>query len=121
MDQITGSTTKFGKRILLVWVFAIMWIYVGNIINFHQHHIWGKQLIPVAFTSNRSKGKSIIQYQDNSTQLSFGSHDIAFISGPALSIEHPVPGCLARISDHPPFISVPPSLACMGLRAPPTA
>jgi hypothetical protein len=63
MDHLSDSHSKFQRRIILLWAIAVMWIYIGNIINFHQHHIWGKQLIPVACTSNRSKEKSIIKYQ----------------------------------------------------------
>jgi hypothetical protein len=63
MDHLSDLNSKFYKRILIVWAIAILWIYVGNIINFHQHHIWGKQLIPVACSSSRSKEKSIIKYQ----------------------------------------------------------
>ncbi len=43
--------------ILIGWAFAIIWMYLGNLVNFHQHRIWGKQLIPVACTSNRGKDK----------------------------------------------------------------
>lgn len=50
-----------GRRIILLWAVSVLWIYVGNIINFHQHHIWGKQLIPVACTSNRTKEKAFEQ------------------------------------------------------------
>jgi len=62
MDHISDTGKLFHKRVLLVWAVAILWMYIGNIINFHQYHIWGKQLIPVACTSTRSKEKSIIKY-----------------------------------------------------------
>ncbi len=48
---------KFRMLILIGWAFAIIWMYLGNLVNFHQHRIWGKQLIPVACTSNRGKDK----------------------------------------------------------------
>ena len=49
------------RRMILLCAVSILWIYVGNIINFHQHHIWGKQLIPVACTTNRTKEKAFEQ------------------------------------------------------------
>lgn len=75
MDHLPNTTTKFHKRILLMWACAVMWIYIGNIINFHQHHIWGKQLIPVACANNRTKEKSLIKYlgSSNDHSLSLGS------------------------------------------------
>jgi hypothetical protein len=79
MDHLPGIVTKFQKRIILVWAIAIMWIYIGNIINFHQHHIWGKQLIPVAYTSNRSKEKSIIKYLGFNGHLSVDGNQSPFI------------------------------------------
>ncbi len=121
MDKLNGMSAKSVKRILLVWVFAMMWMYVGNIINFHQHHIWGKQLIPVALTSNRSKEKSLVKYQDNCTQLSFAGHFTVFISGAVSMDDLPVSTTVSRISIPPPFISASPSHISMGLRAPPVA
>jgi len=34
---------------------AVVWIYLGNLVNFHQNRIWGKQLIPVACSSHALK------------------------------------------------------------------
>jgi len=57
MKMLRQSKSFFRKAILLGWSLAVLWIYVGNLVNFHQHHIWGKQLIPVACYSTRSKEK----------------------------------------------------------------
>lgn len=48
--------------ILIGWAFAIIWIYLGNLVNFHQHRIWGKQLLPVACSTTRSKEKDSTFY-----------------------------------------------------------
>ena len=48
------------KRLILLWAFAIGWFYLGSLINFHQHHIWGKSLIPQINACSRNKGKSLI-------------------------------------------------------------
>ena len=53
--------TTFHKLILLLWVCAISWIYLGNIINFHQYRILGRQLIPVALVNNREKEKDLLK------------------------------------------------------------
>jgi hypothetical protein len=52
------STTSFLRRLVLLgWALAVVWIYLGNLVNFHQNRIWGKQLIPVACYSTRAKEK----------------------------------------------------------------
>jgi hypothetical protein len=96
MDHLPCTSRKFQKRILIVWASAILWIYIGNIINFHQHHIWGKQLIPVAATSNRSKEKSIAKYQGHTLnaapkcyqELTISwSHSVSLIVSPSASLK----------------------------------
>ncbi|MEI8048969.1 MAG: hypothetical protein WCI92_16420 [Bacteroidota bacterium] len=65
------------KAILLGWAFAVVWIYLGNLVNFHQHHIWGKQLIPVACSSTRAKEKdsaSFVKNDGNSKSFGNGQH-----------------------------------------------
>jgi hypothetical protein len=52
-------TVASQKRLLILWAFAIGWFYLGSLINFHQHHIWGKSLIPQINACSRSKGKSL--------------------------------------------------------------
>jgi hypothetical protein len=46
------------KRLILLWAFAIGWFYLGSLINFHQHHIWGKSLIPQINACSRNKSKT---------------------------------------------------------------
>lgn len=65
------------KIILLGWAFAVIWIYLGNLVNFHQHRIWGKQLIPVAYTTTRAKEKdahSCLKNDGNKSQVVTGLH-----------------------------------------------
>jgi hypothetical protein len=96
MDHLLNSQSRFQKRILLLWAIAILWIYIGNIINFHQHHIWGKQLIPVACTNNRSKEKSIIKYQ-GVNGYAFHSGSAPFISENCIQSFLPVYGNAAAV------------------------
>jgi hypothetical protein len=55
------------KRLILVWAFAIGWFYLGSLVNFHQHRIWGKQMIPQLNSSSRNKSKSLPGYGDDET------------------------------------------------------
>ena len=122
MDHLFDRSAKFGKRILLVWVFAIMWLHIGNIINFHQHHIWGKQLLPVAIVNSRSKEKSVIQYQDISGHLSFDGNHTPVINEAGFLSDMRANTTFSKIITHPPFIiSVTSCLNCRSLRAPPVA
>lgn len=57
------------KAILIGWAFAIVWIYLGNLVNFHQNRIWGKQLIPVACYSTRAKEKDALSSAKNDRNL----------------------------------------------------
>lgn len=72
------SVTLFLRKTLLVgWAFAVVWIYVGNLVNFHQNRIWGKQLIPVACYSTRAKekdGASTVKNNNNSKNNLPGLH-----------------------------------------------
>jgi hypothetical protein len=57
MQYLESAKSNLRKLILIGWAFAVVWIYLGNLVNFHQHRIWGKQLIPVACYSTRAKEK----------------------------------------------------------------
>lgn len=80
-EQIMGylrSTTSFLRRAILIgWAVAVVWIYLGNLINFHQHHIWGKQLIPVACSSTRYKDEnsaSVVKNDNSSKSFDTSLH-----------------------------------------------
>ncbi len=66
MGFLRKSTSLLRKAILIGWAFAVIWIYLGNLVNFHQHRIWGKQLIPVACSSTRVKEKDAASFVKNS-------------------------------------------------------
>ena len=52
-------TGKILKSFLYIWAAAILWIYVGSLVNFHQHKIWGKALLPQLLYAKRDKEHSI--------------------------------------------------------------
>jgi hypothetical protein len=77
MSYIKSTTSFLRKAILLGWALAVVWIYMGNLVNFHQHHIWGKQLIPVACSSTRYKEEdtaSVVKHDSNSKSFNSGLH-----------------------------------------------
>jgi hypothetical protein len=121
MDHLSDRLSKFQRRIILLWAIAVMWIYIGNIINFHQHHIWGKQLIPVACTSNRSKEKSIIKYQ-GVNGLSFNAGSSPFFCDNGIQSVILVYGNTAAVHfSYSDLFLKPGSLMGTPLRAPPVA
>jgi len=68
MGYLKSATTFIRKAIIIGWAVAVVWIYLGNLVNFHQHHIWGKQLIPVACSSTRYKDENTASVVKNSNQ-----------------------------------------------------
>jgi len=52
-------TGKILKSFLFLWAAAILWIYVGSLVNFHQHKIWGRPLLPQLLYAKRDKEQSI--------------------------------------------------------------
>ncbi|KAF0200577.1 MAG: hypothetical protein FD170_3326 [Bacteroidetes bacterium] len=49
------SITRIGKIAILATAFLVFWIYLGSLINFHQHHIFGRTLIPAGILSKREE------------------------------------------------------------------
>jgi hypothetical protein len=50
---------KIFNVVLSLWAIAILWICVGTLVNFHQHKIWGKPLLPELLYAKRDKEKYI--------------------------------------------------------------
>lgn len=75
MGFLRTATSLLRKFILIGWAMAVVWIYLGNLVNFHQYHIWGKQLIPVACYSTRAKEKDSASFVKNDRCLkAFDTH-----------------------------------------------
>jgi hypothetical protein len=114
---------KYQKRLLLIWAFAIGWFYIGSLINFHQHHIWGKSLIPQINECSRNKSKTAPGLGNDET---IGFHQIAndFVSDKDIPISFSFnePGYLI-VNLHPlqyhPFIPDRDGSAFSQLRGPP--
>jgi hypothetical protein len=46
---------RIAKIAILATAFLVFWIYLGSLINFHQHHIFGRTLIPNGILSKREE------------------------------------------------------------------
>lgn len=66
----------------LTWAFAIVWISLGSLINFHQHHLWRKQLIPqvVASLNKKDKSKFVVQFRQNQDSGNDNGIDLIAVS-----------------------------------------
>lgn len=65
MSYLSSTKAAIRKTILIGWAVTVVWIYLGNLVNFHMNHIWGKQLIPVEWSSTHGKEKKSIQLAKN--------------------------------------------------------
>ena len=65
MGRLSKTTSILRKTLLIGWALAVIWIYMGNLVNFHQHKIWGKQLMPVECSSTRVKEKDASSFVKN--------------------------------------------------------
>lgn len=77
MGYLSSTKSLLRKAILIGWAMAVVWIYLGNLVNFHQYHIWGKQLIPVAYSCTRYKDEnsdSVVKYDNDSKSFDTGVH-----------------------------------------------
>ena len=110
---------RFIKKIFFcLWAISVLWIMIGSLVNFHQHKIWGKPLLPQLICTKRDKEQTLdIQKLFHKDQ----AHDYSSFPGT-------VPGngisCL-HVSNHYSFsiaysVSRPQrDLSSPGLRAPP--
>ncbi len=54
---------KIRKYLSVVIAATVLWIFLGSLINFHQHRIWGKQLIEEAAPVIKPKDKQTLSIQ----------------------------------------------------------
>jgi hypothetical protein len=123
MGFLTSTTSTLRKAILIGWAFGVMWIYLGNLVNFHQHHIWGKQLIPVACSSTRAKEKdsaSFVKNDGSAKSIGSGLHfDFSFPDTQVFDIlQLEVISSYFNLSNAPILLQ---GIQAFSLRGPPTA
>jgi hypothetical protein len=116
---------KISKGFLLLWAGAVMWIYIGSLVNFHQHKIWGKALLPELLYAKRDKEQTV----DYAKLLKPGfSKDTSFDSFPTvLGIVSPENISFNPVSGSTPIVDKPvnplvePIIFSSGPRGPPLA
>jgi hypothetical protein len=77
MSYLSSTKSVLRKTILIGWAVAVVWIYLGNLVNFHMNHIWGKQLIPVEWSTTHGKEKKssqLVKNERNSSSVYSGFH-----------------------------------------------
>lgn len=52
MNQ-TSRIGKFSNIVIVTVAFLVFWVYLGSIINFHQHHLFGRNLMPQGILAKR--------------------------------------------------------------------
>jgi len=123
MRHLRSVSSIFRKLVLLGWAVAVLWIYLGNLVNFHQHRIWGKQLIPVACYSTRAKEKEglfTVKSDTDSRLLLPGQH--FDFSAPGLQISYlPYIEYITSYSFLPDTPVLHKEFEAFSLRGPPTA
>ena len=123
MKQVRKITNLLRKALLIGWSMAVIWIYLGNLVNFHLYRIWGKQLMPVECSSTRGKEKdtaSFVKTDRNSKHIDSGSHfDFTFPGTQSLQVVYV--DCVSNnfgITDTPVLHL---GIQALSIRGPPTA
>jgi hypothetical protein len=65
MGYLRKVSTLLRNALLIGWALAVIWIYLGNLVNFHLNRIWGKQLMPIECSSTRVKEKDAASFVKN--------------------------------------------------------
>jgi hypothetical protein len=106
----------------VTWAISILWIYVGSLVNFHQHHLWRRQLIPQVVSSLNKNEKSKVSARFHKKVQD--SNNKGFQLSPALPKQFETPSLLipgsALLLAQGSFADYQ-DLSCQspGLRAPP--
>jgi hypothetical protein len=116
-------TGKILKSFLYIWAAAILWIYIGSLVNFHQHKIWGRPLLPQLLYAKRDKEQSVdlnkLIIPGQSRDVKPGSFD-HFIGIPvAYSNDYYNSPSSSEIAGTEETIPIERFLSSNGLRAPP--
>jgi hypothetical protein len=116
-------TGKILKSFLFLWAAAILWIYIGSLVNFHQHKIWGRALLPELIYAKRDKDQSIdynkLIKPDLPKDINPGSFNY-FSTTPVSSFTEYFPSAsYCHFSSTAEFLLLQRVVSSNGLRAPP--
>jgi hypothetical protein len=116
-------TGKILKSLLFLWAAAILWIYIGSLVNFHQHKIWGRALLPQLIYAKRDKDQSInynkLIKPDLPRDINPGSLDSFSIIPASSFIDYFTSSSSYHFSSTAEFILIKRVVSSDGLRAPP--
>jgi len=116
---------KKRKAFIFFWAASICWIYIGLLVNFHQHRIWGRQLIPQFYFYKRGVDKpyktwSLSKNAKDKSSDTFDHFDFTFIpSSTANSVLTVTVDAVLPAFDPPQLPGT--HFISHGLRAPPVA
>jgi len=118
--KLTGNILK---SFLYIWAAAILWISIGSLVNFHQHKIWGRALLPQLIYAKRDKDQSIdynkLIKPDLPRDINPGSFDYFSATPASSSTEYFTSSSSYYFSSTPEFILIKRDISSNGLRAPP--
>jgi hypothetical protein len=123
MGYLRKVSSLLRKALLIGWALAIIWIYLGNLVNFHLNRIWGKQLMPIECSSTRVKEKdaaSFVKNDRNSKSIDSGLQFDFTIAGSQISENL----YAVLVSSHLNLLDIPvlhQEIHAFSFRGPPTA
>ena len=110
-----SKMSKIRNLAILVTAFCVFWIYLGSLINFHQHHIFGRTLMSNGVISKREESITI----DLGHAMALGFFSPAVLNSSDLRAR-PLPVTAVCLSDHlPTMVVISGLLTDHNLRAPP--
>ena len=116
-------TSKILKSFLFLWVAAILWIYIGSLVNFHQHKIWGRPLLPQLIYAKRDKDQSIdynkLIKPDLPNNINPGNFNYFSLIPASLSTEYFISPSSCPFNSTAEIILIKRVVSSNGLRAPP--
>jgi hypothetical protein len=116
-------TSKILKSFLYQWAATILWIYIGSLVNFHQHKIWGRPLLPQLLYAKRDKEQSIDYNKLIKPDIpkEFNPVDFSFFTGIPVSISHEfcISSSFVRFNPTAGIFLTKRFILFNGLRAPP--
>jgi hypothetical protein len=118
-------TDKILKSFLFLWAAAILWIYIGSLVNFHQHKIWGRALLPQLIYAKRDKDQSIDYHKlikpDLPKNINPGNFDYFNAIPVSASFEYLPSSSSCYLNSTSEIVFIQRVVSTNGLRAPPVS
>jgi hypothetical protein len=113
------------RAFILFWAASIAWIYIGLLVNFHQHRIWHRELIPQFLAAKSHTEKSLKAFIPGKSSVDRVLNSPVPFTDPGLlnASDHPLPGInilTSRVNSYS-WSQNDHFIITSGLRAPPVA